>query len=135
RIRRVALRRRALEAVMRAAILISLCAGTGCGPDVGLLTWDTIDLGDVEAKLAAPTATVADLKAGIDKIGDELGDLEFLGGDGFDLYEVIDDPNETAPTVYESTDDQTTGTQVYMRVACPGPEGDGPHPDFAFGWI
>ena len=24
---------------MRAAILLSLCAGTGCGPDVALLTW------------------------------------------------------------------------------------------------
>jgi hypothetical protein len=121
---------------MRAALLLSLCAGTGCdGPDVSLVTWDTIDLDDVNAKLAAPTATVADFEQGIDKIGDELGDLEILGGEGFDLYEAIDDPKETAPTVYESTDDQTTGTQLYMRIACPGPEGDGPDPDFAFGWI
>ena len=121
---------------MRVAILIALCAGTGCGgPDVALLTWDTIDLDDVEGKLAAPTATVADLQAGIDKIGDELSDLEILGGEGFDLYEAIDDPNETVPTVYESSDDQETGTQAYMRVACSGPDGNGPDPDFAFGSV
>ena len=120
---------------MRVAILLSLCAATGCGPDVALLTWDTIDLDDVTAKLAAPTATVADFQAGIDKIGDELGELEILGGEGFDLYEAIDDPNETTPTVSESTDDQTTGTQAFMRVACSGPDGDGPDPDFAFGSV
>jgi hypothetical protein len=121
---------------MRAAILLSLCAATGCGgPEVALLTWDTIDLDDVQAKLAAPTATVSDFEEGIAKIGDELGDLEILGGEGFDLYEAIDDPNETAPTVYESSGDQTTGTQAYMAVACSGPDGDGPDPDFAFGSV
>jgi hypothetical protein len=120
---------------MRPAILIALCAGTGCGPDVTLLTWDTIDLDEVEGKLAAPTATVADLKAAIAEVGEELGDLEALGGTGFDLYDAIDDPEETAPTVYESSGDDGQGTQFYVRVACRGPKGDGPDPDFAFGSI
>jgi hypothetical protein len=121
---------------MRAAIVLCLCAGTGCaGAEVSYLTWDTIDLDDVQAKLDAPTATVADLKAGIEEIGDELGDLEILGGEGFNLFEAIDDPNETTPTVYESTDDQTTGTQIYLRLACPGPESTKPDADFAFGSI
>ena len=120
---------------MRPAILIALCAGTGCGPEVTLLTWDTIDLDDVEGKLAAPTATVADLETALEEVGDELEDLLEMGGSGFDLYEAIDDPKEADPTVYESPDNEGEGTQFYMRVACPGAEGDGPDPDFAFGSV
>jgi len=119
---------------MRPAILIALCAGTGC-VDVAVLTWEPIDLDEVEGKLAAPTATVADLQSTIAEVGEELGDLEALGGTGFDLYDVIDDPKETEPTVSESSDDEGKGTQFYVRVACRGPKGDGPDPDFAFGSI
>ena len=122
---------------MRPAILLALCAATGCGgPDVTLLTWDTIDPEDAEAKLAAPTATVDDLDSAIADIGDELAEwLKTLGDAGFNLYDAIDDPNETVPTVYDAPEDDGEGTQFYVRIACPGPNGDGPDPDFAFGSI
>ena len=121
---------------MRLAILIALCAGTGCGSEVTLLTWDTIDPDDVEAKLAAPTATVDDLETAIEEVGDELADwLKTLGGAGFNLYDAIDDPDETTPTVYDAPEDDNEGTQFYVGIACPGPDGDGPDPDFAFGSI
>jgi hypothetical protein len=101
-----------------------------------MLTWDTIDPDDVEAKLAAPTATVDDLETAIEKIGDELAEwLKTLGGTGFNLYDAIDDPDEKVPTVYDAPTEDNEGTQFYVRVACPGPNGDGPDPDFAFGSI
>ena len=121
---------------MRPAILIALCTGTGCGAEVTLLTWETIDPDDVKGKLAAPTATVDDLNKAIDEVGDELAEwLKTLGGAGFDLYDAIDDPDETAPTVYDAPEANGQGTQFYVRIACPGPDGDGPDPDFAFGSI
>lgn len=119
------------------SILLALCALTGCGgTDVTLLTWDAIDPDQVESKLAAPTATVDDLDGAIAEIGDQLAEwLKTLGRAGFDLYDAIDDPDETVPTVYEAPEDDGEGTQFYARIACPGPDGDGPDPDFAFGSI
>ena len=105
----------------------------GCTGKVELARWTPVDVAAVRADLDTPTASASRFRTWLDGGADEL---EALRG----TAEVLDGVRRTlagrgASPEPGPRDTATTGTQVYVRVACPGTTGVVPGPDFAAGQV
>jgi hypothetical protein len=116
---------------MRTVLLFAVAVG--CNGDIEPVTWAPMDIDGLEDDMASPTAPLnADTLAEIQATPiDEIKLIQGLLQVGRLIVETSGEGDMETET--RDLDVNLTGTQVYIRIACPGPEGMTPDPDFSFG--
>jgi hypothetical protein len=116
---------------MRTAAL--LLAGLACNGDIEPVTWAPLDIDGLEDDLENPTAplneaTLAEIQA------TPIDEITLIKG-LLDVGRLIVETSGEGDMETETRDLNVnlSGTQVYIRIACPGPTETVPDPDFSFG--
>jgi hypothetical protein len=107
-------------------------AWMACALPSGGPRWTAVDVGAVEAALASPTASEEDVLRWLVTHADELGgriDASTTLVDAVGLVAASPEADHV-----ERDEGELSGTEVYVRVACPGP-GRAPDADFEHGLI
>jgi hypothetical protein len=109
----------------------TLVVMVGCG-EVEPVHWDPLDVAAIEQQLDAPTALLTE--AALDELlASPVGDLSIVEA----LLALgrfpIEQLEGTMPEQPRGLD--LDGTQLYVRVACPGPTEVAPDPEFRYGSI
>lgn len=113
----------------------ALLTGTSCSPDFAPVTWKALDTDVVENALSTPTSP-------LDQAA--LDDLEALPGEEVQyvqnlllIMRAVLEFNDRVETEPVETDADLSSTQVYLKIACPGPITDPddviPDPEFRYG--
>lgn len=113
----------------------ALGAMLACNGDIAAVTWSPLDIDGIEDQMANPTApltdaTVAELLA---TPADEIRLIQGLLEVGRLIVETSGEGDMEVMTRDLGVD--LAGTQVFLRIACPGPTETAPDPDFTFGTL
>jgi hypothetical protein len=108
-------------------------AAIACNGDIQAVSWAPLDIDQLEDDMASPTAplndaAIAELQATPE---DEITVIRGLLQVGRLIVETSGEGDMETET--RDLDVNLSGTQVYIRIACPGPEGTTPDSEFRFG--
>ncbi len=121
--------------IARVATTLLCAIAAGCNGDIQAVSWSPLDIDGLEDDMASPTAPLNE--ATLDELlatpTDEIKLIQGLLAVGRSIVETSGEGDMEVMT--RDLDVNLSGTQVYIRIACPGPVELTPDPDFSFGTL
>jgi hypothetical protein len=120
------------------AILLAVCLSPGCTPGFSPISWDDLDYEEMTEKLNNPTGSVD-----INSMGQVSNELLAVSAatNSFDsrvqaaLSALGEEPERTEGALVGTKHGALEGTNVFVKIACPGADLADPSSDFSDGYI